>query len=52
MDADGYKDGAIWAYEYGLEGENGKFHATTPCTRASVVTYLYRYFTGELLDED
>ena len=47
-----YKDGAIWAYEYGLErGENGKFHATTPCTRASVVTYLYRYFTGELLDE-
>ncbi len=47
-----YKDGAIWAYEYGLErGENGKFNATTPCTRASVVTYLYRYFTGDLLDE-
>ena len=43
-----YKDGAIWAYEKGLErGENGKFKAKTPCTRGYVVTYLYRYFTGE-----
>ena len=43
-----YRDGAIWAYEQGLEkGENGKFGAKTPCTRAYVVTYLYRYFTGE-----
>ncbi len=42
-----YKDGAIWAYENGLEkGENGKFQAKTPCTRGYVVTYLYRYFTG------
>ena len=42
-----YKDGAIWAYENGLEkGENGKFNAKTPCTRGYVVTYLYRYLTG------
>ena len=47
-----YKDGAIWAYEMGIErGENGKFNATTPCTRAYVVTYLYRYLTGDSLDE-
>ena len=47
-----YKDGAIWAYEMGIErGENGKFKAKTPCTRAYVVTYLYRYFTHDLLDE-
>ena len=45
-----YYDGAIWAYENGLEkGEDGKFHAKTPCTRAYVVTYLYRYFTGNEL---
>ncbi len=47
-----YKDGAIWAYEKGLErGENGKFQAKTPCTRGYVVTYLYRYFTGNELAE-
>ncbi len=48
-----YKDGAIWAYEKGLEkGEGGKFNAKTPCTRAYVATYLYRYFTGnELANE-
>ena len=45
-----YKDGAIWAYEKGLEkGENGKFKANTPCTRAYVVTYLYRFITGREL---
>ncbi len=45
-----YKDGAIWAYENGLEkGENGKFNAMTPCTRAFVVTYLFRFMTGEEL---
>ena len=45
-----YKDGAIWAYENGLEkGENGKFQAKTPCTRAYVVTYLYRFITGNAL---
>lgn len=43
-----YYDGAIWAYENGMErGEDGKFNAKTPCTRASVVTYLYRFFTGQ-----
>ena len=42
-----YKDGAIWAYENGLEhGENGKFNAKTDCTRLSTVLYLYRYITG------
>ena len=47
-----YKDGAIWAYENGLErGEDGKFNAMTPCTRGYVVTYLYRYTTGLELDE-
>ncbi len=45
-----YSDGAIWAYENGLEkGENGKFNAKTPCTRGSVVTYLYRFITGNEL---
>ena len=45
-----YKDGAIWAYEKGIEkGENGKFKAKTPCTRAYVVTYLYRFITGKEL---
>ena len=40
-----YKNGAIWAYEMGIEqGENGRFNATTPTTRAFVVTYLHRYF--------
>ncbi len=47
-----YYDGAIWAYEKGLEhGENGKFNAKTPCTRGYVVTYLYRYLTGLELAE-
>ena len=47
-----YYEGAIWAYEKGLEkGEGGRFNAATPCTRAYVVTYLYRYFTGSELAE-
>ena len=47
-----YFEGAIWAYEKGLEkGEDGKFQAKTPCTRGYVVTYLYRYFTGNELAE-
>ena len=47
-----YYDGAIWAYENGLEkGEDGKFHAKTPCTRGYVVTYLYRFITGKELAE-
>jgi len=47
-----YKDGAIWAYENGLEkGEDGKFHANTDCTRLSTVLYLYRYFTKQGLIE-
>ena len=47
-----YYDGAIWAYEFGLEkGEDGKFNAKTPCTRGYVVTYLYRFLTGQELAE-
>ena len=47
-----YYDGAIWAYEKGLEkGENGKFNAKTPCTRGYVVTYLYRFITEHELAE-
>ena len=30
-------------------GENGKFNASTACTRASTVTYLYRFLEGESL---
>ena len=42
-----YKKAALWAYANGIEkGDNGKFNASTPCTRASVVTYLYRFMTG------
>ena len=47
-----YYDGAIWAFEFGLEkGENGKFNAKTSCTRGYVVTYLYRFITGQDLAE-
>ena len=46
-DKNWYKDGAIWAYENGLErGENREFKAKTPCTRAATVLYLYRFLTG------
>ena len=42
-----YKKAALWAWANGIEkGENGKFNAATPCTRASTVTYLYRFMTG------
>ena len=45
-----YYDGAIGAYENGFEkGSNGKFKAKAPCTRAYVVTYLYRFITGKEL---
>ena len=42
-----YKKAALWAYANGIEkGKSGKFNASTPCTRASTVTYLYRFKTG------
>ncbi len=42
-----YKKAALWAYSKGIEkGEKGKFNASTRCTRASTVTYLYRFMTG------
>lgn len=45
-----YKDAAIWAYEAGIEkGQNGKFLANTPTSRAAIVTYIYRFETGLLL---
>ena len=47
-----YKKAALWAWANGIEkGENGTFNASTPCTRASTVTYLYRFFTGRDLAE-
>lgn len=43
-----YRKAALWAYSKGIEtGENGRFNATTPCTRAAVVTYLYQFETGK-----
>ena len=43
-----YYDSAIWAYENGLEqGNHNKFKPKTACTRGSVVTYLYRFFTAD-----
>ena len=43
-----YTEAAIWAYEQGIEkGENGKFNYNTECTRAAVVLYLYRFYTGK-----
>ena len=47
-----YRKAALWAWANGIEkGENGKFNASTPCTRASTVSYLYRFFTGLDLDK-
>ena len=43
-----YKKAALWAWAKGIEkGEKGKFNASTPCTRGSVVTYLYRFLEGK-----
>ena len=48
-----YKKAALWAYANGIErGEKGKFNASTPCTRASTVTYLYRFLEKQDLDLD
>lgn len=42
-----YTEAAIWAYENGIErGSGGKFQYNTECTRAAIVTYLYRFYTG------
>ena len=47
-----YKKAALWAFEQRLErGELACFNASTPCTRASTVTYLYRFLTGYALVE-
>jgi hypothetical protein len=47
-----YTEAAIWAYEVGIEkGEDGKFSPNIDCTRKAIVTYLYRYYTGEGLME-
>ncbi len=43
-----YTNAAIWAYEVGIErGEDGVFGINVDCTRMAIVTYLYRYYTGE-----
>ena len=45
-----YRKAALWAYANGIEkGENGKFNASTPCTRTSTATYLYRFFEQKSL---
>ena len=47
-----YKKAALWAFEQGIErGEKGRFNASTACTRASTVTYLYRFLEGKDLAE-
>ena len=43
-----YTDAAIWAYEKGLV-EGSEFHRDADCTRAMVVTYLFK-LSGEELD--
>lgn len=46
-----YYKPAIWAYNnnilVGNEGDNGALRPNKTCTRAYVVTYIYRYFTNE-----
>ena len=43
-----YTKAAIWAYEKGIErGEGGKFNYKTDCTRAAIVLYMYRFYTGK-----
>ena len=38
-----YQKAALWAYAKRIEkGEQGRFHPATPCTRAAIVSYLYR----------
>ena len=42
-----YTEAAIWAYENGIEkGSGGKFNYNADCTRAAIVLYLYRFYTG------
>ena len=42
-----YYTPALWAYEAGIEkGSGGKFNPHTKCTRAAIVSYLYRFYTG------
>ncbi len=43
-----YYKAALWAYQNRIEkGSGGKFSADTKCTRAAIVAYLYRYYTGK-----
>ena len=49
-----YAKAAIWAYEKGIEtGDGSKFYPGTECTRAAIVTYIYRvqYKPLEITDE-
>ena len=48
-----FTDAAIWAANAGIEGgEDGKFVQSTPCTRESMVLYLYRYLEGKCLTNE
>lgn len=39
---DYFYNAALWAGENGLTGNSGGFNGGTPCTRAAVVTYLWK----------
>ena len=46
-----YRKAALWAYDQGIEcGENGVFAQSTKVMRETFVLYLYRYMTGNCLD--
>ena len=45
-----YKDAILWAYDKGIDrGADGKFDGKAPCTRETVVLWLYRTLTGNAL---
>ena len=48
-----FTNAAIWAYNMGIEGgADGKFVQSTPCTRESMVLYLYRYIEHKCLTNE
>ena len=48
-----FTDAAVWAYNEGIEsGADGKFVQSTPCTRESMVLYLYRYLEHKCLTNE
>ena len=48
-----FTNAAVWAYNKGIEsGADGKFVQSTPCTRESMVLYLYRYLEHKCLTNE